>query len=240
MSDDDFDIEGLALYLHCSAAQIAKMVDRGKIPGRRIAGQWRFSRPEINRWLESRIGSEDAEDQRAVEGVLRGKDEESDTVWTSLADLIPLEAIGVPLAAKTQSSVITSMVELATRTGFVWDPEKLVQAVRAREELHPTALENGVALLHPRRPMPGILGEPVVALGRTVRGIPFGGARGMLTDIFFLICSVDDRGHLRTLARISRLIADPLFLSGLREREEPRVILDWIRESEEKLGVDNA
>ena len=235
MSDDDFDVESLAAYLHLSAGQIAKMVERGKIPGRRIAGQWHFSRPEIHRWLESRIGSADADDQQAVEGVLQTNSGDVDYPWTSLADLIPPISIAMPLAAKTQSSVIAGMVELATLSGFVWDPDKLTQAVRAREELHPTALDNGVALLHPRRPMPGILAEPVVALGRTLRGIPFGGARGTLTDIFFLICSVDDRGHLRTLARISRLISDPLFLSHLRELEEPQAVLEWIRTSEEKL-----
>jgi PTS system nitrogen regulatory IIA component len=55
-----------------------------------------------------------------------------------------------------------------------------------------------------------------LALGRTAGGIPFGGAQGTLTDVFFLILSVDDRGHLRVLARLSRLLADENFLAELR------------------------
>ena len=50
--------------------------------------------------------------------------------------------------------------------------------------MHSTALDNGVALLHPRRPMPAILAEAVLALGITPGGIPFGSG-GSLTDIFF-------------------------------------------------------
>ena len=120
----------------------------------------------------------------------------------------------MPLEARSSSSVIDRMTELAAGTGLLWDPEKMAQAVRERENLHPTALDNGVALLHPRRPMTNILSEPLLALGCTHRGIPFSGARGVLTDIFFLICSTDDQGHLRALARLSRLLGDNTFLQG--------------------------
>ena len=92
----------------------------------------------------------------------------------------------------------------------------MAEAVRSREQLHSTALDNGVALMHPRRPLTSILAEPVIALGISPQGIPFGG-RGQLTDIFFLICSTDDRGHLRTLARLSRLIGSDELLDALRQ-----------------------
>ena len=76
----------------------------------------------------------------------------------------------------------------------------MADAVRAREQLQSTAMDNGVALLHPRRPLANILAEPVLAVGISPQGIPFGGS-SRLTDVFLLICSCDDRGHLRTLAR---------------------------------------
>jgi PTS system nitrogen regulatory IIA component len=107
--------------------------------------------------------------------------------------------------------------------------------VREREDLHPTALDIGVALLHPRRPLPGILAEPFLALGRTYQGVPFGGVRGGLTDIFFLILATDDRGHLRTLARLSRLLSDGTTLDGLRCCEDPAATWDWIALREAEL-----
>ena len=51
--------------------------------------------------------------------------------------------------------------------------------------------------------MPNALGESVIAYGRTTTGIPFGGERGALTDIFFLVLCRDDRTHLQVLARLS-------------------------------------
>ncbi len=235
MVDKDFDIDGLARYLHLTPAQISRLADRGQLPGRKVGGQWRFSRGEIHHWLEDRIGASDEAQLVEMEGVLkRGKGTHAELA-PSIADLLPVEAIAVPLQARTRISVITAICELAAGTGLLWDAVKVAEAVRARENLHPTALDNGVALLHPRRPMTNILAEPLLALGRTSRGIPFGGGRGNLTDIFFLICSTDDRGHLRLLARLSRLIADPALLAGIREATEALTVHELIAECEAKL-----
>jgi PTS system nitrogen regulatory IIA component len=111
----------------------------------------------------------------------------------------------------------------------------MAEAVRAREDMQPTALDNGVALLHPRRPLAGILAQPLLALGRTSQGIPFGNLRGGLTDVFFLICSTDDRGHLRTLARLSRLIADPTLLEAIRQADSATVVQSMIAQREDAL-----
>ncbi|HEX5445088.1 MAG TPA: PTS sugar transporter subunit IIA [Pirellulales bacterium] len=234
MPDEDFDLASLAAYLHLSPTQVHRLVERGKLPGRRVAGDWRFSTAEVHHWLEERIGLSDEAELHRVEGALQaaGAEPEGDL---SIAALLPLEAIEAPLAARTRNSVITSMTEVAARTGWLWDPAKMADAVRSREEMHPTALENGVALLHPRRPMPSILGQAFLALGRTEAGIAFGGSRGVLTDIFFLICSIDDRGHLRTLARLSRLIASPGFLPQLRSANDPPAIRLAIEQAEAVL-----
>ena len=111
---------------------------------------------------------------------------------------------------------------------------QMPEAVKAREDMHSTALENGVALLHPRRPMAKILGQPFLALGCTSSGIPFGGA-DPLTDVFFLICSMEDRGHLRVLARLSRILTSPGFLNALHRVTDAAAAHQLIVETEEKL-----
>ena len=126
------------------------------------------------------------------------------------------------------------MVELAAQTGWLWDPGAMADAVRLREELHSTALENGVAMLHPRRPLPKILAQPFVALGVTSTGIPFGTGVPM-TDVFFLLASIEDRGHLRTLARLSRLLAAPGFVDSLRAAEDAKAARQLFVDAEEKL-----
>jgi PTS system nitrogen regulatory IIA component len=223
----------LTRYLHLPEGQVRKLVDRGLIPSRRVNGELIFSREEVHRWLERRIGVSDESELGWVEKALDGSvpvggNEELATI----AELIPAGAIAAPLLAKTRDSVIRSMIQLAVGTGLLWDGEAMSAAVKEREELHSTALESGVALLHSRRPLPGILGDTFVALGKLVKGIPFGGGLSNLTDIFFLICSIDDRVHLRILTRLSRLLTYPDFLVKLRELENEDLIRELLRATE--------
>jgi len=214
MSTGDFDIDSLAAYLHLTPDKVRRMADRDRLPGRKIGGTWRFSEAEIHHWLEDSIGASDDTELARVEGVLKRSVPGAEEISISAA--LPMEAMAVPLNARTRTSVIRKMVQLAAATGWLWDPDKMAEAVSARETLHSTALDNGVALLHPRRPQPNILAQPFLAFGRTQRGIAFGDTRGRLTDMYFLILSTDDRGHLRTLARLSRLIGDLTLLEVIR------------------------
>jgi len=235
MNAGDFDIESLARHLHLAPEQVLRMAERGKLPGRRIAGHWRFSAADIHHWWEDRMGLSSNEDLLLVEAAFDRHATPPDDYDVSLARLLSVDSVAIPLPARTRGSVIKEMVALAVRTGLVWDPERLEEALRARETLHPTALDNGVALLHPRRALASVLGEPFLALGRTSQGLPFGHPRGQMTDIFFLIGSTDDRTHLRILARLSRLLADATFLELLRGDDSVRAIWDALIQREQEL-----
>lgn len=219
MLKEDFDIASLAEFLHLTPDQVRKMTERGRLPGRRVAGDWKFSRAEIHQWFEEKIGASDERELDEVDRVLEIQDQKRSSQAFEISDLLSAGNIFVPLNAKTKTSVIKNMCDLTARSGILWEPDKLAEAIRNREELHPTALENGVALMHPRRPMPGIMGEPFLALGITYTGIPFGGPRGSLTDLFFLIGSTDEAMHLRVLSRLSRLIQQEDLLTELRASE---------------------
>jgi nitrogen PTS system EIIA component len=229
MAQDDYDVERLAEYLHMMPAAVLKLAERGKLPGRRVGGQWRFSAAEVHHWLEDRIGLSDDEALVHMEGALDRASTSAESDEISIATLLHAEAIETPLEARTRASVIIRMTELAARTHLLWDPAQMADAVRAREEMHSTALDIGVALLHPRRPMSAILAEAVLALGVTPRGIPFGSG-GSLTDIFFLICSTSDHQHLRILARLSRVINDQDFLAAIRTAENAATLQQLIRD----------
>lgn len=231
MAQDDFDIDRLAAYLHMMPAAVAKLAERGKLPGRRVGGEWRFSAAEVHHWLEDRIGLSDDDALVQMEGALDRAAGAAPPDEISIAVLLKPEAIEIPLDARTRGSVIIKMTELAARTHLLWDPEKMADAVRAREEMHSTALDNGVALLHARRPMPAILAEAVLALGVSRGGIPFGSG-GSLTDIFFLICSTSDYEHLRILARLSRVINDQDFLMAIRTADDASQLHRLIRDRE--------
>ena len=232
----NLSLNQLARYLHLPESQTRKLVDRGAIPGRRVNGEWVFSRDEVHRWLETRIGlSDDVELAQVEEALERSLPDGNVGEEVSISSRIPEGAIAVPFSAKTRDSVIRGMVRLGVETGLLWDAEAMHEAVKSREELHSTALDNGVALLHPRRPMPSILGDSFIALGIMPHGVPFGGGFANRTDVFFLICSTDDRVHLRMLARLSRILNSPGFLDALREAADAETIRELIRKTEEKI-----
>jgi PTS system nitrogen regulatory IIA component len=234
MSEEDFDIQSLATYLHLVPAQVERMANRGQLPGRRVGGQWVFSASDIHHWFEERIGASTPTELQEVERVLDTGGQET---VAPISDLLSADAIWIPLQARTRNSVIETMCGMSADLGLMWEPGKMAEAIRTRESLHPTALDNGVALLHPRRPLPACLNEPFLALGITFSGIPFGGPRGVLTDVFFLIGSLDEPGHLRTLARLSRLIGLPDFLNTLRACSDNRSAWEAIRDAESRLDA---
>lgn len=233
---EDFDISSLAAYLHLTPEQVRKMAERERLPGRRIGGQWRFSQAEIHNWFEQRIGASDESELVQVEKVLEIQSRKQPVEEFTIPDLLKPENVFFPLLAKTKIKVITKICDLVAQSGTLWEPDKMAEAIHNREELHPTALENGVALLHPRRPMPNAMGEPFLGLGVTTNGIPFGGPRGCLTDIFFLIGSTDEALHLRVLARLSRLLQQEDMLESIREASSPHEIWNAIADADHALS----
>ena len=239
MADGTLDVEQLAAYLHVAPQQVIKLAERGDLPGRKVSGSWRFSEAEVHTWLENRIGAGDGDQLQQVQAVVdRWSDSHSGVI--RLIDLLPVEAIEIPLAARTPKAVIRRMCELAENTGLLWDLTKMTEAVQAREELHPTALDCGVSLLHPRRPQGSILAGPLLALGVLGSALPFGNRGGYLTDVFFLICSTDDRVHLQVLAKLSRLLSSTNFLEEIHRVGGVNEARQLLERCEQELDVSDA
>ena len=233
MQNEDYDIDSLSKYLHIEKQKVEKLTNRGRIPGRRVDGQWRFSPQEIHHWLEQRLGVLDQDELAQVEGAM-ARQSTALPEDSKISSLLSPETISIPFGGKTKTSVIQSMSELAASTGLLWDIEKMASAIREREEMQTTALESGVALLHPRRPLSSILGQPILALGVAGRGVPFGG--NSLTDVFWLICSTDETTHLKTLARLSRIISNADVLDEIRAAEDAQTAYDVVCAAEAALN----
>jgi PTS system nitrogen regulatory IIA component len=231
MSGETMDMEQLAAYLQRDIREVGKLASRGRLPGHKVGGEWRFAKAEINHWIETQLHSYSEKELSELE---HGGDR-SVGKGPFLGELLSASSIAVPLPATTKSSVLKELVILAEQSWQVYDADAILTAIRAREEIASTALPSGVAIPHPRRPLPAALGDSVLAFGRTASGIPFGAPLGGLTDIFFLVCCRDDRTHLRVLARLTRLLQRPGLLDELREADAPMQALEIITSGEEQL-----
>lgn len=233
MSLDDF-----AKYAGMDAREVRRLADRGKLPGRKIGGEWRFNRARVTEWLQQEMHTLDETRLSALEKAM-GKAMETavgnaDMVLTSL---IGIEGINVSLPAKTTASVLRELVKLAEGTGLLYDPAGLLVALEERESMCPTALPNGVAIPHPRQPMPYVSAEPMVCVGRVPRGIGFGSRSRELTRLFFLICCHEDRHHLQVLARLVRVLqADTV--ESLMEAATSEELLQILIDEETQVAAD--
>jgi PTS system nitrogen regulatory IIA component len=237
VSLESFNLKSLARYLGRDARDIEKLASQGRIPGQRINGDWRFHPAEVHHWLEREIPTlSDAQLGQFEQSLKQSVDHSEDKLIVS--QLLSLDTIAVPLEGRTLPGVLRSLVHLANANWQVFNPAHVLEAVRDRENLHPTALPGGVAIPHPGSRLTTDLGESVLAFGRTNTGIPF--ANGQMVDLFFLILCRDHRTHIHTIARLSRMIQRHDFLQGLRQVADPAEALDFIQQIETDVAEQDA
>lgn len=237
MEHQTWNLEELVRQLNRDRREVEKMVQRGTIPGRRIGGEWQFNSTEITHWLEREIRGYSDSELAAVESA-QNPAESISTIPVS--SLLAPELVQVPLEARTKRSTVESLIEVAGRTWQVWEPAAIFEAVMAREEVLSTAFDTGVAIPHPRTPLPNAAGENLIAFGRTFSGIPFGGPKRTLTDLFFLVLCRDSRTHLLVLARLGRMLQMPGFIDQLRICDDSPSAYRAICEMDEKIGAESA
>lgn len=229
----NMSLEEFARHVGMDARMVRKLADRGHLPGQKVGGEWRFNRARVTEWLQQEMPNLDEQRLIEVEQAMGSRDASVDPEFV-VSNLIGIEGIDLQSPAKTRDSVLREMVKLVERTGLLWDEKGLFQAVGQREQLCSTAFPNGIAIPHPRQPMPYATAEPVICLALVQAGIAFGSPDRKKTDLFFLICSHDDRDHLRVLARLVRML-DENTLASLRTAETPEEALAILIESERQV-----
>lgn len=233
MAHEPYSLKDLAKQLGRDSRELEKLVNRGRIPGRKVNGEWQFHPTEITHWLEQEMRGYTTSELERVEQIHSPTQDDSNYL---ISNLMPEELIEVPLNARTKRSVLESLIEVAGRTWQIWEPAKILTAVQEREAAYPTAFENSVAIPHPRSPLPDAVGDPLIAYGRTLSGIPFGAPNGALTDIFFLVICPEPSTHLSVLARLGRMMQTPDFVEQLREVSTPQQTRNVIIEFEKQIA----
>lgn len=228
----NMSLEDFASYVGMDARDVRKLAERGKLPGQKIGGDWRFNRARVTEWLQQEMHTLDEERLVTLERTLGAGVEEADLLLTSL---IGVEGIDVALAANTKASVLRELVGLAERTGLLYDKDGLLDALEEREAMCSTGLKYEVAIPHPRQPMPYATAEPMVCVARLTRGIGFGSPYGGLSRLFFLIACHEDRHHLRVLARLMRVL-DETTMNELMLAEDREALLKVLIDKESQVA----
>ena len=236
MPHEQMDEQQVSAYLHMDLRKVVKLAARGQLPCRKVGGRFVFHMGEVDHWVEEQIHELPKERLADIEkGVTKhhGFEERSLLVWP----LVTAGTLVVPMDARTGDAALRKLVDHADQAGVVYGKEDLLKEVREREDLCSTAIAPGVALPHPRHPVPYDISCSFIVAGLTSSGVPFGAADGTLTRLFFLICCKDDRTHLHVLARLAQMLHNEVDLSNMVSADDAAELGQIILECEKRVRL---
>ncbi|MGD9808346.1 MAG: PTS sugar transporter subunit IIA [Deferribacterales bacterium] len=111
----------------------------------------------------------------------------------------------VTLSASDKQGVLKEMTDVLVKNGIVNNSDDALSALVERESLGSTGVGEQVAIPHAKMKE---LTDLTILVGINRDGVEFGAADGEPVKLFFLLLASDKQMnlHLKTLARISRLV----------------------------------
>ena len=141
----------------------------------------------------------------------------------ALADLLDEKDVILRLRSRKPANAIREIVQLLAHTGKIDNPGGFLEQVLAREEAHPSLVENGVAFPHART---DLVGQIVLGIGRSRAGIPFSQNEERARLIFVIGVPqqlVND--YLICVGTLARLVKEDAIRSRLLYADNPREFL---------------
>ena len=142
----------------------------------------------------------------------------------SLTDLLDEKQVFLGLRSRKGPNALREIIELVAQSRKIADPEAFIEKVLAREQAHPSVVENGAAFPHART---DLVDEIVVGVGRSRAGIPFG-HNGVRARLIFVI-GVPERlvnDYLICVGSLVRLVRDDGIRSAMLHAQTPREFID--------------
>ena len=133
-----------------------------------------------------------------------------------IRDLLQDDLVIEEIDATDKVGVIRTFSGLLKTTGRIENETELTSILLERESLGSTGIGDGVAIPHAKLPY---LSEIIVAFGRSSKGIDFDALDTKPVYLFFLLITPDDNPgeHLKTLARLSRILKNSSLRHNLRQ-----------------------
>jgi len=148
-----------------------------------------------------------------------------------LTELLSEDRIKVPLRSQTKDDLLQELVALVTQGRDDATVEAVLGAVRERERELSTGIGGGIAIPHGKTP---VVDQLVMAAGVHPGGAEFEALDGRPVRLFFLLVGPESAAgaHVKTLARISRLLRRDPLRERLTAAATPGEFLDVVRASE--------
>ncbi|WP_224747058.1 PTS sugar transporter subunit IIA [Pelovirga terrestris] len=124
-----------------------------------------------------------------------------------ISELLNPQAIISELSATDKKEVLAELTDTLVALVPELDRNRVLEVLHEREKLGSTGIGDGVAIPHGKIAK---LGELQLVFARSTKGVDFESMDGQLAQLFFLLIAPEGAVgvHLKTLARISKLLKD--------------------------------
>ncbi len=143
-----------------------------------------------------------------------------------LAPLLAPERI-VDLKGRDKTSVLKEMASVLATSDRITDAQALHEAILQREQVMSTGVGEGIAIPHAKIKA---VREPVLALGRSVRGIPFDAPDQVKVQLVVMIAAPEKETgpYLQILSRVISLLIDDPIKQAILNARDGRAIMNLI------------
>lgn len=150
-----------------------------------------------------------------------------------ISELLNSQAIVADLQARDKNRALLELTEVLVACEPTLNRDEVVDVLQEREKLGSTGIGDGVAIPHGK--LSGIP-ELMLAFGRSHNGVDFESMDGQPAHLFFLLIAPEESVgvHLKTLARISKLLKDSVVRRKLQEAPDQEAIYQVILDEEEQ------
>ena len=150
-----------------------------------------------------------------------------------ILDTLKEGAIVAELSATDKTGVLDELTACLAETSGI-SQEAMVRVLLERERLGSTGIGGGIAIPHGKLKS---LQSLLMGFGRSRKGVEFDAMDGRPTHLFFLLLAPEDStgGHLKMLARISRLLKNDVFKERLMNAADWRELYSVIEKEDEEF-----
>jgi len=141
-----------------------------------------------------------------------------------IVDLLNSNRILPSLTATTKKGVLEELADALVKGVDNLDRKKVVEVLLERESLGSTGIGDNIAIPHGKLPN---IDKLFLCFGRSLQGINYDSMDGKPTHLFFLLMAPENSIglHLKTLAKISRMLKDPAFRRNLMDAKDAEGIM---------------
>ncbi len=219
-------IEQVAGALDLPVSTVERWIRQGRIPIQKSENEYVFQTSAFKKWAAS--------NNLPLTLEIKKKESSDPAVLDNLSPAIQRGGCYYDVTGDAIDTVLRSAVNQ-----IAWLSESsrddLYANLIEREKLASTGLGNGIAIPHPREPLPASFDKSAIATCFLEQPVDFNAIDDKPVFVLFILMSPSVKYHLHMLSRLSFCIRDMAFVDFLKTRPTASAFLKKVDDFEKRL-----